>query len=200
MKSLIIAMTLVFSLPVFAKEELIGSFTIEKHDYNFYLSYDLAAGQMADGKSVNFFEASKIPETGFEVGAYCSYSVAFYVPYKIVITKATTGERVYLKNGVEVFNFSAGGGLMSEQKCNWVIDGWKSNASGQLRINEHSLIINNKYFRFILSTELTSSLIGSREATVVIEKTSAPKNAQVWLDTMPDQSGAYDRTWFPLGL
>lgn len=71
MKSLIIAITLVFSLPVFAKEELIGSFTIEKHDYNFYLSYDLAAGQMADGKSVNFFEASKIPETGFEVGAYC---------------------------------------------------------------------------------------------------------------------------------
>lgn len=200
MKSLIIAIVLAFSLPIFAKEELKGSFAIANQNYNFHLSYDLALNQSAVGKSINFFEATKIPETGFEVPAYCSYSAVFYVPYKVVITRAITGETVYSKNGVELFNVAAGGGLISEDKCNWVIDGWKSEATGQLRINEHSFIMNNHYYRFILSSELATSLVGSGEATVKVEKISTPKNSQVWLDTMPDQSGNYNRTWFPLSL
>lgn len=206
MKHLILFLLITFSLSAFAFETLTGAFTLNHSNYVLTASYHFEKNQEASGKYVSFFESSIFPETGEELPAYCSYNVTFTVPVKILIQEVSTGEIVYVKNTIETFYGSAGGGLLSEGKCHWVMNGWESKVSTQLRVTEHFFLVKNKPFRFFLDTYALISAKGSKLATIIAENYSPKKgndgrkDGEVWLDTQPDANGNYNRVWFPLSL
>lgn len=210
MKNLIIVListSILFCLQSQAKSEsLTGNFSLNKKNYSLSISYDLQKDQEAISKGVNYFPSAMNSEAGVELPAYCVFYMNFPVYYKIEIKDTSTKEVVYSKVSVENFQGSAEGGLYSENKCAWEIDGWNQVVRSQLRVTEASLSIDNSAYRFILDTYSLISVLGSKDLHLNIQSSTpakgndSTKDGEVWLDTLPAADGSYRRTWFTLSL
>jgi hypothetical protein len=206
MKTILLISTLIFSISNAWAITLTGNFPLNKKNYNLTISYNLQNNEEASSKGVNYFPSTMNPEIGVELPAYCNFYMSFPVYSKVVIKNASTEEVVYSKVSSDNFLGSAGGGLYSENKCNWEMDGWNQLVPSQMRISETSFTIDHLTYRFVLDTYSLISVIGSKDLHLNI-KSSTPakgndgkKDGEVWLDTIPAKDGSYNRTWFTLSL
>lgn len=206
MKSLILVTLLILSTSAMAFETLTGKFTLNKTAYELTISYDLPNNQEASSKGVRYFGSSTLPESGEIFPAFCNYYMSFPVSYNVVIKIASTQVTVYSKVGTEFFQGSAGGGLHSENKCTWVIDGWAEKVATRLRMTDASFKIGNLSYRYFIDTYSLISAKGSADLSLTAEFSTPGKgndgknDGEVWIDTQPTADGDFQRIWFPLSL
>lgn len=188
-----------------AAENYNGQFELLNSKYALRFSYSLVKNQVAVEKQIRFFDETTFPETNETIPAYCYFDLKFPFTYSLEITDLNTQKVVYTKNGQDLLNANAFGGFVQEGKCSWEIADWKKELSStMLRVSDQNFVIKNQAYRFTLDTHLSISSLGVLPNDVIATDSVPQKNTdglaggEVWLDTMPDQKGDYQRTYFRL--
>lgn len=188
-----------------ASENFNGQFDLANSQFTVNFKYHLAPNQVATYKDIQYFEEFNLPESNETVPAYCSFVLQFPFTYTIEILVKNTKKVVYFKNSQNLINTNSHGGFIKNGNCFWNIIDWKKDLnSAQIRITDQDFLLNGKAYRFTLNTHLFVSSLGVLPSDVMVNKSSPKKNTdgigdgEVWIDTMPDLKGDYQRTYFRL--
>ncbi|NOT79150.1 MAG: hypothetical protein HOP07_09150 [Bacteriovoracaceae bacterium] len=188
-----------------ASENFNGQFDLENSQFTVNFKYNLVPNQVATYKEIQYFDEFNLPDSNETIPAYCSFVLQFPYTYTIEILDKGTKKIVYFKNGESLINANYYGGFIKDGNCFWNIFDWKKDlSSAQIRITDLNFLLNGKAYRYILDTHLFISSLGVLPNDVIVIKSSSKKNSdgvgdgEVWLDTMPDLKGDYQRTYFRL--
>lgn len=188
-----------------ASENFNGQFDLTNTQFTVNFKYHLAPNQVATKKEIQYFEEFNLPDLSETIPAYCSFVLQFPFTYTIEILEKNTQKIVYFKNGENLINANFYGGFIKDGNCFWNIFDWEKDlSSAQIRISDQDFLLNGKTYRFTLDTHLFISSLGVLPSDVMVKKFSPKKNTdgigdgEVWLDTMPDLKGDFQRTYFRL--